>query len=283
MSRPSLEAFSLTHPGSFYQHHTTSPSGPPAAVVSLPIISHSNPLTSEDARLLDPSYLSSVALYSQHRHHHGDATTFTHIMPYIDPQGTLHDPDYRPFPLIRYTKHSTPSPFAIRKPYWESEADDCDTEFGDSSRDGDDDGYGTDDSLSNTPTSTIPFICYFLETHPLGTPLPAGSSSSHLFGEKNRTNNCYGLGKKNKGNQGRGGCRSQAAATYMRAKFSTGVIGRSSGYTHSPNAPTTTSLPAVAQYADTLLASPEPMDDVGMTKGRRGWCASRLWKKGEKD
>lgn len=234
--------------------------------------------------MLDPSYLSSFASSSQHWLHNGDTTSSTHIAPYIDPQGTLHDPDYRPFPLIRYTKHSTPSPFAIRKPYWESEADDLDAEFGDTFRDGDDDdGYDTDDSLSSTPTSTTPFICYFLQTHPLGTPLRARSPPSHLPGEKNRANNCFGLGKKSKGRQVRGGgCRSQAA-TYMRAKFSTGVIGRSSGYTHSPKAPTTTSLPVVAQYAENVLASPVPMDDVSMTKGRRGWGAGRFWKRGERD
>lgn len=206
------------------------------------------------------------------------------MVPFVDPQGTLHDPDYRPFPLIKYSKQSTPSPFAVRKPYWESEADDFETGFGDAY--GDDDGYDTDESQSDTPTSTSSFICYFLETHPLGAPLRAGSSSSHILAENKKSGSCFGMGKKNKRNQGRGGVGvGGGRAQYVCAKFSAaaGVLSRNPSYVRSPSAPTATSLPPVPQYADAILASPEPMDEVSITKGKRGW-GGRLWKKGgEKD
>ncbi|KAF7760835.1 hypothetical protein Agabi119p4_10244 [Agaricus bisporus var. burnettii] len=273
MSRPSWETFSLIRSGSVSSHNTTATSGSTAVAVSSSLNSRSNPLTSEDARLLDPSYLSSIPLSSQYRCNSGDST-FTHMVPYVDPQGTLHDPDYRPFPLIKNTKKSTQSPFAIRKPFWESEADDVGTEFGDSY--GDDEGYDTDDSLPSTPTSTAPFIYYFFETHPLEPPSRAGSPSPHSFGE-DRKNGCSEIGKKNKRNQSRGDCRTQ----FMCTKFSTGVTSRNADYTPSPNV-STTSLPSVAQYADTVSASPQAMDDVGVasvTKVKRGWSV-RLWRKG---
>lgn len=295
MSRPSWDPFPLIHTTSSHSHshggthgHTNntiaSPS-PNASIASSSSIFHPNPISSEDARLLDPSYLSSATLSFQNGYHGGGSAAYSHVIPYIDPQGTLHDPDYRPFPLIRHTKQPIPSPFAIRKPYWETEDVDLEAEFSDSYGD---DGYDTDGSTPNTPTSTTPFICYFLETHPLkrGTPSRAGPSSQP-FGSDMSGNGRRGRRRKGKGGHGHGGAGARPqlklGATYMYATFATGVGNRNPNYSHSPITPTTAPAPLpVTQYTTALSASPPRMDDVSMGKEKRSW-GGLLWKSGRKE
>ncbi|KAF5348264.1 hypothetical protein D9756_010462 [Leucocoprinus leucothites] len=297
MSRPSWDPSPLIISTS--SSTTASASASPSTTTApKSIISNSNPISLEDARLLDPTYLSSVPIPFQNISHGlctgGSsglgAAAYSHAIPYVDPQGTLHDPDYRPFPLIRQAKRPSISPFAIRRPYWETDLDDEDS---DSFLGGGEDGYDTDGSTPSTPTSITPFIYYFLETHPLkrGTPLRNNhkiNDSSSIFGSN------YGSSDRRnaeRGKRGKGpGSQFKLGTAYMCATIATGLGGKNSQGGHNAYTPTTPTratansinAPIIPQYAATLSTSPPPTEDVshhGKEKEKKGW-GGLLWKSG---
>lgn len=290
---PTGPASHLPHPHMHVHAHahghaacTPVSASPNKSTTLMPIISNPNTISNEDARLLDPSYLSSIPLPShnrQYRYSSGIKSktnvrgAYTHAMPYIDSQGTLHDPDYRPFPLIRYTK-PIPSPFAIRKPYWESDDDDLPVELGDY-EDDEDDNIG---DTPNTPRSTTPFICYFLETHKLkrGSPSRNTGPSSRLFGSSENGYDCNSRGDRGKWGKGpsqgqsNAGTRSQLKpyTIYTYATIIPGFGNRAPVHTHpqTTSTPSTGALP-VNQYVATLSTSSSVTDDVAAGKEKRGW------------
>ncbi|KAF9447068.1 hypothetical protein P691DRAFT_802979 [Macrolepiota fuliginosa MF-IS2] len=282
MSRPSRDTIptlshshshaSLRHAHTHAHGHATSSAAsasPGTSAVPIPI-SNTSRISSEDARLLDPSYLSSMPMPSYNGYHGysssgiGSGRAYIHAIPYIDPQGTLHDPDYRPFPLIRQSKQPIPSPFAPRKPYWESDDDEFEFEFGDRCGDVEDDGVG---STPSTPTFTTPFICYFLETHQLkrgSSPRRAGSSS-RVFGRN-------GNGRKREKEP------NSVTGTRSHLKVSTTFMGAAG---IGPTTPTLSSV-AVPMCTTVLSTSPPAMGGVSSMKDKKGWSGI-LWRSGKKE
>lgn len=261
-----------------------------SSTLSIPTTSIRNLINSEDARLLDPSYLSPAPITSQSglgRYFASSAErtgnsggTYTSIIPYIDPQGTLHDPDYRPFPLINHKKQTGPSPFAVRKPYWDSgDEEEFGSTFGTSCEEGETE---TGRSTPNTPRSTTPFMHYFLKTHPLehGSPPPEPSGPS-----------CDSRDNDLKGTKTRGKRRGHKPYVPPQLKVNTSCMSiatdHTQGYTHSP----TTSAEdfkagsSVGHSTNAFLSNSLLMGDVSPGKEKRGWVGLLRKKsgRGEKD
>jgi len=258
MSCPSLfiptSSLSYSH-GNTTTNVSTSPSTP---TLTKSIFSCANPTNIEDARLLDPSYLSSVPV-PPHNFFHGlcaggsgrfGGAQYSHAIPYVDPQGTLHDSDYRPFPIIRQNKQSL-SPFATRKPWWET----------------DDDGFESDHTDTDEDT---PFIRYFFKRYPLKH---GGSRYSCPMTTNHHADTCLGRGKRGKG------------PPLLKLNTSSAGLGAgsSAGY-HNASAPPARAAvcynPLLPHYATTLSSSPPAVQNVshhGRDKEKKIWSSLR-WK-----
>jgi len=262
MSCPSLfiptSSLSYSH-GNTTTNVSTSPSTP---TLTKSIFSCANPTNIEDARLLDPSYLSSVPI-PLHNFSHGlcaggssrfGGAQYSHAIPYVDPQGTLHDSDYRPFPIIRQNKRPSLSPFATRKPWWET---------------GDGDGFESDHTDTDEDT---PFIHYFFKRYPLKR---SGSHDNCPVTTDHHTDKCVGRGKRGKG------------PPLLKLNTSSAGLGAgsSAGYhTHASTIPARAAAchnaPLIPQYATMLSSSPPAVENVshhGREKEKKIWSSLR-WK-----